>query len=82
MLLRERYEAALPVTAEPVREFAIPVADSLPDSLAFMFIVDRELSARICVMLCQWGRAVKHYPETMTADMIRTQCDTYKDHRI
>lgn len=45
-------------------------------------IVDRELSARICVMLCQWGRAVKHYPETKAADMIRTYCDTYKDHQI
>ena len=45
-------------------------------------IIDRELSARICVMLCQWGRAVKHYPETKAADMIRTYCDTYKDHQI
>lgn len=45
-------------------------------------IVDRELSARICVMLCQWGHAVKHYPETKAADMIRTYCDTYKDHQI
>lgn len=42
---------------------------------------DHELAARISVMLCQWGRAVTLYPETMTAEMVRTQCDTYKDYR-
>ena len=43
-------------------------------------ILDRELAARICVMLCQWKHAVTHYPETRTADMVRTQCDTYRDY--
>lgn len=42
---------------------------------------DHELAARISVMLCQWGRAVTLYPETMTAAMVRTQCDTYKDYQ-
>ncbi len=42
---------------------------------------DHELAARISVMLCQWGRAVTLYPETRTAEMVRTQCDTYKDYR-
>lgn len=42
---------------------------------------DHELAARISVMLCQWGRAVTLYPETMTAAMVRSQCDTYKDYR-
>lgn len=43
-------------------------------------ILDRELAARICVMLCQWKHAVTHYPETRTADMVRIQCDTYRDY--
>lgn len=42
---------------------------------------NHELAARISVMLCQWGRAVTLYPETMTAAMVRTQCDTYKDYQ-
>lgn len=48
---------------------------------AFDTFTDREIAARCWVEMCGYKTVLKRYPETVTADIIRSRCDELRYYR-
>lgn len=49
---------------------------------AFRTFTDKNLAASWCVELCQYVAAVTRYPDTPTAQWLRSHCDGLRDYKV